>query len=186
MACLALIVECQLKHIYFRLRVFFTMSKPQKAYQQIVPSGFTLLEVMVTISIVLILAAIAVPGVSSMVQSNAVSSYANLISTSLMLAKSEASKRSDVVNFTPETNWSDGWHVATGAGTLIRRFDGIPATYTVSATATSVGFRNDGSITTSAEYALTLRPSSGCTSELVRTIRVNAIGTITVSRDGSC
>lgn len=148
--------------------------------------GFTLLELMVTISMVLILAAIAVPGVSSMVQSNAVTSYANTISSSLMLAKSEASKRSEVVNFVPETNWSDGWRVEEGDSTLIRRFDGIPAAYTVSTSATSVGFRNDGSITTSAAYTVKLQPATGCTVELVREIRVTITGTISVSNNGTC
>jgi type IV fimbrial biogenesis protein FimT len=148
--------------------------------------GFTLLELMVTIAMVLILAAIAVPGVSSMVQSNAVSSYANMISTSLMLAKSEASKRSEVVNFQPEANWSNGWDVEEGDGTLIRRFDGIPAAYSVSASVTSVGFRNDGSITTSAAYTVKLQPATGCTAELVREIKVTLTGTISVSSSGTC
>lgn len=148
--------------------------------------GFTLLELMVTIAMVLILAAIAVPGVSSMVQSNAVSSYANMISTSLMLAKSEASKRSDVVNFVPETNWNNGWSVTDSAGTLIRRFDGIPTAYTVSASVTSVGFRNDGSITTSAAYTVKLQPATSCTADLVREIKVTLTGTISVSSGGTC
>ncbi len=148
--------------------------------------GFTLLELMVTIAMVLILAAIAVPGVSSMVQSNAVSSYANIISTSLMLAKSEASKRSEVVIFVPETNWSDGWSVEESNGTLIRRFDGIPSAYTVSTSATSVGFRNDGSITTSAAYTVKLQPATGCTAELVREIRVTITGTISIIHNGTC
>ncbi|WP_320150428.1 GspH/FimT family pseudopilin [uncultured Tolumonas sp.] len=148
--------------------------------------GFTLLELMVTIAMVLILAAIAVPGVSSMVQTNAVSSYANMISTSLMLAKSEASKRSAVVNFVPEINWSDGWNVEDSGGTVIRRFDGIPAAYTVSTSATSLGFRNDGSITTSAAYTVKLQPATGCTADLVREIKVTLTGTVSVSSGGTC
>lgn len=148
--------------------------------------GFTLLELMVTIAMVLILAAIAVPGVSSMVQSNAISSYANTISTSLMLAKSEASKRSEVVNFQPEIHWSDGWRVEESDGTLIRRFDGIPAAYAVSASAMSVGFRNDGSITTSTAYTVKLQPATDCSTELVIEIRVTITGTISVSNGGTC
>lgn len=148
--------------------------------------GFTLLELMVTIAMVLILAAIAVPGVSSMVQNNAISSYANTISTSLMLAKSEASKRSEVVNFQPETNWSDGWRVEESNGSLIRQFDGIPDAYAVSTSATSVGFRNDGSITTSTAYTVKLQPATGCSAELVREIRVTITGAISVSSSGTC
>lgn len=148
--------------------------------------GFTLLELMVTIAMVLILAAIAVPGVSSMVQSNAVSSYANTISTSLMFAKSEASKRSEVVNFMPETNWRDGWRVEESDGTLIRQFDGVPTAYSVSTSAISVGFRNDGSITSNTAYTVTLRPATGCTTELVRIIRVTITGAISVSSNGTC
>lgn len=147
--------------------------------------GFTLLELLVTIAMVLILAAIAVPGVSSLVQSNAISSYANMISTSLMLAKSEASTRSDVVNFIPEANWINGWHVSTGTGSLIRRFDGIPASYSVSASASSVGFRNDGSITANVAYTVKLQPTTGCTSDLVRMINVTVTGSISVS-NGTC
>ena len=103
-----------------------------------------------------------------------------------MPAKSEASKRSEIVNFQPETNWSNGWDVEESDGTLIRRFDGIPAAYSVSASVTSVGFRNDGSITTSAAYTVKLQPATGCTAELVREIRVTITGTISVIHNGTC
>ncbi len=149
--------------------------------------GFTLIEVMVTISMVLVLVAIAVPGLSSLVQGNSVTSYSNAIVGSLMLAKSEASKRASIVSLDVNANWNNGWSIndMSQASPLIRQFDGIPASYQVISTTLNLGFLNDGSINRTTDYQITIEPVDGCSDDLVRIITVTPVGNISTA-NGSC
>ncbi|WP_316672464.1 GspH/FimT family pseudopilin [uncultured Tolumonas sp.] len=158
------------------------MIKPSSAEE-----GFTLIEVMVTISMVLILAAIAVPGISSLVQSNSIASYSSSIVSSLMLAKSEASKRASIVTLDVNASWNNGWSInnASQASPLIRQFDGIPASYQVLSTTLSLGFLNDGSTNRATDYQITIKPANDCTDDLVRVITVTPVGNISTV-NGSC
>ncbi len=61
-------------------------------------SGFTLLELIVAISIASILTVLAIPSFSDMMRNNRLTTYANELVTSLNLARSEAVKRSVVVS----------------------------------------------------------------------------------------
>ena len=56
-------------------------------------SGFTLIEMIVTVSIVAILASIAAPSFSSMLERNKATAVANEMVSALLLARSEALKR---------------------------------------------------------------------------------------------
>lgn len=163
------------------------MRKKEHINRFVVHSGFTLLELLVSVSIALILATVAVPAFSSMIRGNSLSSYASELSTSLLLAKSEATKRSEIVTLTFQagTDWSDGWRINDSTGTLIKQFDGIDAIYSASASSSSLGFHNDGTTTTSSEFNIILKPVSGCTNDLVKVIRISVIGTISVT-DGTC
>ena len=111
--------------------------------------GFTIIELMVTMGVVAILLAVAVPSISSMVKGNRLSTQVNMVMADIHLARSESVKRGVRVimcrsaspNITTPTcggntqDWSTGYLVFTGedgnntyqAGTdtLIRR--GQPA-----------------------------------------------------------
>lgn len=85
-------------------------------------NGFTLLELIITVVILGIMAAIAVPSYSAFITSNRQSAvYNNLVGT-ISLARLEAVKRSQVVTLcistdqatcaaTTATNWGTGWIV---------------------------------------------------------------------------
>lgn len=82
--------------------------------------GFTIIEAMVTIAILAIVTAIAVPGMTAFLASNRLSSSANETLGAMMLARSEAlrtarqvvvCKSSDSSSCSAGASWADGWIV---------------------------------------------------------------------------
>lgn len=76
-------------------------------------SGVTLIELIVTISIMAILLAIGLPSMRSFIVSNRLTSQANTLVSALNLARSEAIKRNIQVAIVANTscNWSNGWSI---------------------------------------------------------------------------
>ena len=62
-------------------------------------AGFTLIELLVTLTVAAILLAVAVPSFQSMMLSSRLSTSANAVANALSLARSEAVKRNQEVNF---------------------------------------------------------------------------------------
>ncbi len=75
-------------------------------------AGFTLLELIVAISIAGVLMAMAIPSFSDMIRNNRLTTYTNELVTALNIAHSEAIKRGQhVVVRKTGTNWENGWQV---------------------------------------------------------------------------
>lgn len=114
-------------------------------------TGFTLLELIITIAIVGILVGVAIPSFTSIITSNRLTAYANELVTTLNLARNEAVKRGisvtvrkvDDNSFTNKgagANWEDGWDIFTDADSdgnfetgdvLIRTYDPLKFSYTL-------------------------------------------------------
>jgi type IV fimbrial biogenesis protein FimT len=88
--------------------------------------GFTLLELMIVVSIAAILLGIAIPSFKATIRNNRLTAYANGLVTALNVARSEAVKRGRSVtvrkvddksstNLDAAANWEDGWDVFTDA-----------------------------------------------------------------------
>lgn len=92
--------------------------KPRKIHKKYMV-GFTLIELMVTISIATILLSVAVPSFTKLIRSNQITTGANELVSSLILARSEALKRSGSVSVCASmdqvscsgTEFSAGWIV---------------------------------------------------------------------------
>lgn len=77
--------------------------------------GVNAVEMMTTLAIVGVLAAVAMPGMSSMVASQRVKAAATDLHSSLLLARSEAIKRNTEVELVPSPNgWAGGWTLSDG------------------------------------------------------------------------
>ncbi|MDD5033548.1 MAG: GspH/FimT family pseudopilin [Methylococcaceae bacterium] len=84
------------------------------------PSGFTLIELMVTLSVAAIVLTLAVPSFESSIQKNRLATQSNQLITALNLARSEAIKRGVQVTVCKSANgsacttsggWEQGWVV---------------------------------------------------------------------------
>ncbi|WP_440223495.1 GspH/FimT family pseudopilin [Dokdonella sp. MW10] len=167
-------------------------------------SGFGLIELLVVISIIAILGAIALPSFSSSLRGNRVTTQANDFLAALNFARNEAITRTRPVTICAAdtrtgvpagcgaaADWSRGWLIfvdtaASGAGpaysnaNLIR--SGIANernTMTMSPAQNFIRFDTRGQAFSSPSVpplAFTLKPASNCSNDQQRTITISAMG----------
>ncbi|WP_418067352.1 GspH/FimT family pseudopilin [Sedimenticola hydrogenitrophicus] len=108
--------------------------------------GFTLVELMITVALLAIVLSLGVPSFRQMIVDNRMTSHANLLVTSLNVARSEAINRSDSVTVTATsgTNWHLGWSAATSSGTTLRSQSAFKGGATLVGTAGNLTFSSTG------------------------------------------
>lgn len=96
--------------------------------------GFTMIELLTVMTVLAIMVAIAVPSYRNFIASQRVRAASYEISTSLLLARSEAIKRNAQVTIAPSggTDWTSGWSITT--------------TQTIGGIATTVTLQNQAAI----------------------------------------
>jgi type IV fimbrial biogenesis protein FimT len=113
----------------------------------VIPRGFTLIELMVTIMVLAVLLGLGVPSFREAALSSRVTSYANDLVASVQLARSEAIKRnapvtlcasSDGTVCEDEGGWEVGWIVATADGTILQRQPPADSDYRITEAADTV------------------------------------------------
>jgi len=163
--------------------------------------GFTLIELMVTVSIAAILLGIAIPSFTTTISSNRMTTNANELITALNLARSEAIKRGQQVTVrrkgTTSAQWESGWDVFVdsdgsnafnddgaaplcdiGEDCLLRTYDALPSGFTLR-TGNSVykdyaAYLPSGFSKSSAGD--TFRLCNGTDTSASRAITINAVG----------
>jgi type IV fimbrial biogenesis protein FimT len=142
-------------------------------------SGFTLMELMVTVSISAILLAIGAPSFSSFVLSQKVSAASSDVTSMLTFARSEAIKRNGNVVVTQKSGgWQNGWTTQSGTNTVGQQeaFSNVA----IANSASTLTYNNSGRISGSGN--ITFQISGGANT---RCVTVDLSG-MPKSKNGSC
>lgn len=165
------------------------------------PRGFSLIELMVTVSVLAILLALGLPSFQSSLQSNRVSTANNELVAAFALARSEAIRNTQGSGVCPSVSgtecdedgqWSDGWIIwndENSNGELdddeevvrirqaIRRID-------FSGDASPIAFDSRGRLLDGGDVQIDFQPNQ-CPEgrELKRSLSINASGQVKTSRE---
>lgn len=154
--------------------------------------GFSLIEMLVTVAIAAILAAIALPSFREFLVRQNTIEIANDLVGSLNVARIEAVKRGVSVTVTPKAGgWSAGWDITAG-GTSVTSHEAVANTYSIQGAAAGTGgsnaqvvFSATGSISpaTSTYEFNVCRPASSADSTQSRRVSISSSGSVTTHRD---
>lgn len=127
-------------------------------------AGFTLVELLVTLTILGIMMGLAIPSFKNFIGSQRAKSASYELVTTLLLARSEAIKRNADVTITPPTanTWSSGWSVAAGTSTLQVQDEFTNITFTSPTSTAAVTFKGTGRPTAPAKWQITGAESTRC------------------------
>ena len=157
--------------------------------------GFTLIELMITLFIIAITAAIAVPSYKTFIDNNKVKNAAMQLQSGLMYARSEAIKRNEAIYLVPSggssTGWANGWSITTSvkshadckadAEDCLKIIPAASGVKVVNAAPTEITYNKQGR-TTSATFELCDEDNEATK----RTITISSTGASKVTQGGGC
>ncbi len=138
--------------------------------------GFSLVELMVTISIVVILALVGVPSFQQIIATTRVKGVSSDLFVALTKARSTAVKRDAPVTITPKSGgWVNGWQITDNNGAVLVDADGRDGVLVTGGPA-SIVFLSNGRIRPTITLPLSFSVSSAVVADLGRCITANASG----------
>lgn len=114
-----------------------------RAPNRFVQRGFTMVELMVTLSVLAVIAFAAAPSFSGVMSTQRTRNAALDLSSALTLARSEAVKRNLTVTVATAGTWASGWSVSAGAE-KVRGFGPYDGIAIASSGGNSLSLGNDG------------------------------------------
>jgi type IV fimbrial biogenesis protein FimT len=153
-------------------------------------AGFTIIELMVTVSVAAVLAAIAVPAFRSFLQNDRLLSQQSSLVSSLDVARSEAIKQDTSISMCASSNqatcngasWASGWIVIPAAGGNPIQVGGAAAagnTITEASGFTTITFLSSGLTSLGANAQFTLCDNRGA--NVARYTQVTVTGRVASS-----
>ncbi|MEM9171240.1 MAG: GspH/FimT family pseudopilin [Pseudomonadota bacterium] len=151
-------------------------------------SGFTIYELMLTVAVAILLAALGVPALNESIANNRATTYTNDMVTTLNLARSEATRRRvpitvcasvDSINCSGAADWSSGWVIRSAAGNLIQAWPALNSPGILNGNVNSIQFEPVGSITAGAAPQFALQMPK-CNGDNRRVLTISAAGRIAV------
>ena len=144
--------------------------------------GFTLIELMFVIVVLAILVTIAAPSMRDMLIATQVRGAASDLYESVILARSEAIKRSASVDVVPTGgDWTTGWKVMVGA-TVVETREAAPNVTITPNTTGNVTYKLDGRVS-SAVRSLTVSTTASTSPIAARCVVLDAGGRASIKTD---
>jgi type IV fimbrial biogenesis protein FimT len=156
--------------------------------------GFTLIELMVTVAVMGVLAALAAPSFNGAILSNKLTSYANSFVASATLARSEAIKRNAAVKLCRSSDgltcagsggWQQGW-IVLGGTAVIQHQQALSSDYRLTGNLYSLDFQPIGAGVTAANLTLCRATPSAGGQERVIAISASGRASVSTTRTGTC
>ncbi|WP_044872175.1 GspH/FimT family pseudopilin [Pseudomonas sp. LFM046] len=158
-------------------------------------SGFTVIELMITLVVVAILLGIAVPSFTNATLGSKLRSQASDLVGGVALARSEAIKRNQAVTLCASSNgttcatsggWQQGWIVRSSTGTVLQSHPAAPSGFLITASAHSIAFQPSGAASVST--VLKVCRASPTVGAEERSVSISLTGRTSVSKttEGTC
>jgi type IV fimbrial biogenesis protein FimT len=139
------------------------------------PRGFTLIEAMVTIAVLVILLMVAAPSFRSFTEGQRIKNAASELGSALSYARSEAiARRANVVVTAVGGDFAQGWTVAAPGPITLREQANLGG-IAVTATATTVTYGLDGR--TGATFDALIKAPAGSSTTDKRCLWIDPMGT---------
>jgi len=156
-----------------------------------VGAGFTLVELMITLTIAAVLATLAAPSFRDYISSQRIKDGSYDLIAAMVFARSEALKRNTSVDVVPAStaNWASGWTVQVTVGgttTTLRKQDAKSGvSITVAGNPTKLTYGNDGRVTVTTLTGFTVDLASPLSGVPPRCVTIGPSGTPS-SKLGTC
>jgi type IV fimbrial biogenesis protein FimT len=149
--------------------------------------GFTLIELMITLSILTVLLLLAAPSYREYTANQRVKSLSNDLLVSLRFARNEAVKRNASVSVVADdAGWAAGWSIQDGDGSVIRNKKAAASIWSVAEASNiaTITFDREGRSAVAAVFSVCDSAASALVKK--RLVSLSASGVPRVSLSGNC
>ena len=158
------------------------------------PRGFSLLELMITLLLLAIVTAIALPSFSNIIMRATLGSQARELMAGALMARSEAIKRNQVVTLCASSNgtsctddsWAAGWIVLAQNNQVVHKHKPLPEGFLINSELTRVTFGASGLGASMTSLIICRETPTVGSQERVVTISATGRPSISTTDNGEC